>query len=141
MDCKRCGKRISSKMQWFEIGWGQAIGYCKTCRNEFVKAVEDGAIVIDKYISSTVTPPVHYHIIWYGGERHIFYNLNQVQAIVKARKIAKKEGIKTIIFCYCLHNNVWFLNDYLNAHPKIKRAVLKAEKSIFNRIILKIRNL
>lgn len=91
-------------------------------------------LVLTKGIAEGSTPYCSINRPGYG----LFF-MNQVQAIVLVRKIAEKEGIKTIIFEYTPHNSVWFLDDYLDAHPKIKRDVLKAEKSLWRKILERFR--
>lgn len=135
--CKKCGRNIDEKQ---EVGYaGVEYNYCDKCLSEFEEAIENGAVIIRRRI---------------GREDHIFrweiyqgkppkdgerinaeapMNMNQLQAIVRGRELAKKHNVPTI-FKYEPHMSMWFLEDYLKAHPNIKKDVREAEKGIIEKI-------
>ena len=128
INCKRCGAKIAPNSYW---------GYCDKCNEEFNAAIRNGALILFKptfyesdfweirrYLPKKPNSPVFYKR--YSG-------LNQVQAIVEARRIAKNKGICKIVIEYLPNHTRWFLDEYLETHPKVKDDVLKAEEGIFTK--------
>jgi len=124
ISCKKCGSKTSNNSFW---------GYCVKCNEEFDTAIQNGAIIL--YNGSFRADSNNWEIKRYlSGEVAISknYNFNQLQAILEARMIAKREGIDKIVFEYLPHHSRWFLDEYLEAHPDLKKNVLNSEMSILS---------
>jgi len=130
ISCKRCGAKTAPNSYW---------GYCDKCNEEFNIAIRNGALIL---YQPTFRESDLWEIRRYLPRKNrmvrVFYReyseLNQVQAIVKARRIAKNKRIHKILIEYLPNHTRWFLDEYLETHPKIKDAVLKAEEGIFTKI-------
>lgn len=122
--------------------------YCDICTDEFLKEIAKGAIIIRRRIGREDHID-RWHIcqgqelgfkVNYGEEKRIKnyelppMNINQIQAIKKGRELAKKYNV-TAIFRYEPHQSMWFLEEYLNAHQKIKEDVERP--SLFSKIFRK----
>ena len=129
ISCKRCGAKTAPNSYW---------GYCDKCNKEFNMAIRNGALIL---YQPTFRESNSWEIRRYLPRKNrivrVFYKeyseLNQVQAIVEARRIAKNKRIRKIVVEYLPNHTRWFLNEYLETHPKIKDAVLKAEEGIFTK--------
>jgi len=124
LSCMKCGSKTSTNSFW---------GYCTKCNDEFDTAIQNGAIIL--YNGSFQADSNNWEIKRYLSGEVAFsknYNFNQLQAILEARRIAKRKGIDKIVFEYLPHHSRWFLDEYLEAHPNLKKDVLNSERGILS---------
>ena len=117
MKCKKCGKELSKEN--FPLDWRSH--YCNDCVKVFDDAIKNGAIVIRRRTQreSNTFP---YEISGKNIKAEAPAGINQIKAIKRAKHLALKNNEK-ILFNYEPRGSMWFLEDYLEAHPKIKEDV------------------
>ena len=130
--CSKCGNELKPKLEEDHF----KNNYCKKCLDRFYEIEDKGAIIIRRRLGRDDTI-----IRWdvYHNGYGLSYNpdgINQIQAIKKGREWGRKYNLP-IIFKYEPHQSIWFLDDYLKAHPKINNDVEKAEKTIIEKIFFK----
>jgi|GEM_PF-6955711 len=136
-NCKKCGKLICYKNEESKLQ-AEYFSYCDKCTEEFNNAINKGAIIIRRRIGQE--DHIFRWDIYQGNNIHKNLgvdcpeSMNQVQAIKTGKKLGEKYGVP-VLFKYEPHSSMWFLEDYLEAHPKIKTEVEKP--SFFSRIFRK----
>ena len=128
--CKRCGVKTSFDSYW---------GYRDKCNEEFDTAIRNGALVLYK-------PTFHaeskmWEIRRYSPDKsdvpallESYSDFDEFQAIVEARKIAKKKRIDKVVFEYLPTHSRWFLDEYLKTNPNLKEEVIRANKGFFEKV-------
>lgn len=115
-------------------------GYCRECFEEFSEAMEEGAIIVEKHVSGAWDGYMIYSD-FESYERS--EDLSRVEAFVLGREIGEEEDVD-VLFKDQPKNSVWFMDDYLEAHPELKEKVTETEYSrmgSFGKLISKIKNL
>ena len=115
--CKKCGKKLDKED--YSLDWRS--NYCNNCVDVFDIAIEHGAIVIRR-CNQHDNDLYPYEISSKNIKSEADIGMNQVNAIKRAKELAKEQNDK-ILFNNGSHGSMWFLEDYLIAHPKIKEDV------------------
>lgn len=133
--CKRCGESIEKISSSLPMS-----GYCRECFEEFSKAIGEGTIIVEKHVSGSWDGYMIYSD-FESYERSV--DLSKVEAFVLGEEIGKKENVD-VLFKDQPKNSVWFMDNYLEAHPELKEKVTEIEyskMSAFGKLIKKIKNL
>lgn len=130
--CSKCGGEVKSEEEYFKNY------YCEKCLNRFQEIKDKGAIVIRRRLGRDdnilrwdihhsgyepeckAEPPEDTEKLWVIPD-----GMNQVQAIKKGREWGRNYNL-SVIFEYKPHQSIWFLDDYLKAHPKINNDVIRS---------------
>lgn len=133
--CKRCGKSIDKLSSSVPMS-----DYCRKCFEEFSEAMEEGAIIVEKHVSGSWNGYMIYSD-FKSHERSV--DLSKVEAFVLGREIGEQGGVD-VLFKDQPKDNVWFMDNYLKAHPEIEKKVIEIEDSkrdALGRLVKKIKNL